>query len=47
MEETLTVHKPHVPDRLRRTGFRRIPLLPSSMANAVSKTPVAKRAAVA
>jgi transposase-like protein len=96
MEETLTVHKLHVPDQLRRTlcctnviesafsivetvcrnvkrwragdqierwvgsgllvaeqqfrkviGHREIPLLLSSMANAVSKKPIAKGAAVA
>jgi len=96
MEETLTVHKLHVPDQLRRTlcctnviesafsivetvcrnvkrwrtgdhierwvgsgllvaerqfrrviGHRQIPLLLSSMANAVSKKPIAKGAAVA
>jgi putative transposase len=96
LEETLTVHKLHVPDQLRRTlastnviesafsivedvcrkvkrwragdqierwvgsglliaerqfrkviGFRQIPLLLSSMANATSRKPVAKGAAVA
>jgi putative transposase len=96
MEETLTVHKLHVPDQLRRTlsstnviesafsmvetvcrnvkrwragdqierwvgsgllvaerqfrkviGFRQIPLLLSSLANAVAKKPIAKGAAVA
>jgi putative transposase len=96
MEETLTVHRLHVPDQLRRTlsctnviesafsivetvcrnvkrwrtgdqierwvgsgllvaerqfrrviGHRQIPLLLSSMANAVSKKPIAKGAAVA
>jgi transposase-like protein len=96
MEETLTVHKLHVPDQLRRTlsstnviesafsivetvcrnvkrwragdqierwvgsgllvaerqfrkviGFRQIPLLLSSLANAVAQKPIAKGAAVA
>ena len=96
MEETLTVHKLHVPDQLRRTlcctnviesafsivetacrnvkrwrpgdqierwvgsgllvaerqfrkviGHRQIPLLLAALANAVSKKPIAKGAAVA